>query len=72
MPAPIIYPQTNPKITEQLNIVSANGVYVYDDKGKQYLEGMSGLWSASLGYGNEELIQAATDQLHKLSFAPLA
>lgn len=71
MPAPIIYPQTNPKITEQLNIVSANGVYVYDDKGKQYLEGMSGLWSASLGYGNEELIQAATDQLHKLSFAPL-
>ncbi len=71
MAAPIIYPQTNPKATEQLNIVSGNGVYVYDDKGKRYLEGMSGLWSASLGYGNEELIQAANDQLHKLSFAPL-
>lgn len=71
MPAPIIYPQTNLKATEQLNIVSAKGVYVYDESGKEYLEGMSGLWSASLGYGNEELIQAASDQLHKLSFAPL-
>lgn len=71
MPAPLLYPQTNPKLAEQLSIEKAQGIYVYDNKGKAYLEGLSGLWSASLGYGNQELIEAATTQLEKLSFAPL-
>ena len=71
MPAPVLYPQTNPKFVEQLNIVKGKGVYVYDAQGNEYLEGLSGLWSASLGYGNEELIDAATSQMQKLSFAPL-
>lgn len=71
MYSPILYPQTNPKKTEELLINRASGVYVYDQNGKQYIEGMAGLWSASLGYGNEELIEAATRQLHELSYAPL-
>jgi 4-aminobutyrate--pyruvate transaminase len=32
---------------------------------------MSGLWCTALGYGNEELVEAATAQMHKLSFAHL-
>ena len=54
----IIYPVTNLAAVEQLNIVSGKGVYVYDDAGNQYLEGLSGLWCSALGYGNEELIAA--------------
>jgi 4-aminobutyrate--pyruvate transaminase len=32
---------------------------------------MAGLWCTALGYGNEELIEAAREQLARLSFAHL-
>ena len=35
----VIYPTTNLKATEQLVIERGEGVYVYDNKGKRYLEG---------------------------------
>jgi 4-aminobutyrate---pyruvate transaminase len=47
------------------------GVYVYDTDGKPYLEGMAGLWCTALGYGNEELVETATAQMRRLSFAHL-
>ena len=47
------------------------GVYIYDTEGKPYLEGMAGLWCTALGYDNEELVQAATEQMRKLPFAHL-
>ena len=65
----IIYPTTNLKQVEQLNIVKGEGIYVYDDVGNKYLEGLAGLWCASLGYGNEELIDAITEQLKTLSYS---
>ena len=65
----IVYPTTNLKHVEQLNIVRGDGVYVYDDSGKEYLEGLAGLWCASLGYGNAELIEAITDQLKTRSYS---
>jgi 4-aminobutyrate--pyruvate transaminase len=47
------------------------GVFVYDTEGKAYIEGMAGLWCTALGYGNEELVEAATAQLRKLPFGHL-
>lgn len=67
----IIYPVTNLNAVEQINIVSGKGIYVYDDAGNQYLEGLSGLWCSALGYGNEELIAAITTQLKTLSYSHL-
>jgi 4-aminobutyrate--pyruvate transaminase len=64
----VIYPTTNLMATEQLVIDRGEGVYVYDNRGKQYLEGMGGLWCTGLGYGNRELIEAISDQLSRLSF----
>jgi 4-aminobutyrate---pyruvate transaminase len=64
----VIYPNTNLKATEQLLIDRGEGVYVYDKRGKQYLEGMAGLWCTGLGYGNKELIGAITEQLERISF----
>jgi 4-aminobutyrate--pyruvate transaminase len=58
--------ETGPLIIER-----AHGVYVYDKEGKPYIEGMAGLWCTALGYGNEELVQAAAEQMRKLSFAHL-
>ena len=65
----LIYQTTNFKKTEQLNIVRGEGIYVFDDKGNKYLEGLAGLWCSALGYGNKELIYAITEQLHTLSYS---
>ena len=58
--------ETGPLIIER-----GQGVYVYDSDGKRYIEGMAGLWCTALGYGNEELVEAAAAQMRKLSFAHL-
>ena len=67
----VIYPITNLKNVEQLSIARGEGVYVYDDAGNQYLEALAGLWCSALGYGNEELISAITEQLKTLSYSHL-
>ena len=49
-------------------IERAEGVYLYDTEGKQYLDGMAGLWCVNLGYSRHELIDAATKQMQELPF----
>jgi adenosylmethionine-8-amino-7-oxononanoate aminotransferase len=65
----VIYPTTNLKATEQLVIERGEGVYVYDNGGKQYLEGMAGLWCTALGYGNEEVVETAAQQMRTLAYS---
>ena len=67
----LIHPYTNLKAfreTGPMVLERGEGVYVWDDQGKRYIEGMAGLWCTSLGYGNAELVEAAREQLSKLSF----
>ena len=56
------------KTTGTLVIERGEGIYVYDTHGKAYIEGMSGLWCAGLGFGDKELIDAATKQLKELPY----
>ncbi|MCY4656901.1 MAG: aminotransferase [Gammaproteobacteria bacterium] len=51
--------------------VRAEGAYMWDNHGKQYLEGMAGLWCTALGYGVEELAQVAEKALRELSYSQL-
>jgi 4-aminobutyrate--pyruvate transaminase len=44
------------------------GIHVYDDDGKEYIEGLAGLWCASLGFSEKRLVRAATHQLETLPF----
>ena len=67
--APVIYPTTNFTATEQLCLDRGEGIYVYDTDGNKYIEGLAGLWCTSLGYSNTEVMDAITDQLHKLPFS---
>lgn len=67
----MIYPTTNLAAVEQLVIERGEGVYVYDNRGKRYLEGMSGLWCTALGYGNEEVIETAERQMRTLAYSHL-
>ncbi len=67
----LIHPYTNlarhreagPTVLER-----GEGVYVWDNKDKRYIEGLAGLWCTSLGYNNQELIAAATEQMGKLAY----
>src|SRR5690242_1593459 len=62
---------TNAKKNEaegSLVISHGKGVYIYDDDGKEYIEGLSGLWCLSLGYGEERLVEAAATQMRKLPY----
>lgn len=65
----IIYPTSNLKLPSNLVIERGQGVYVYDNHGKKYLEAMAGLWCSSLGYNNKELIDASNEQMSKLSYS---
>jgi 4-aminobutyrate---pyruvate transaminase len=70
----LVHPYTNLASFREsgpLIIERAKGIYVYDAEGKPYIEGMAGLWCTALGYGNEELVEAAAAQMRKLSFAHL-
>ena len=51
-----------------LVITRGRGVYVYDEAGREYLEGLAGLWCTALGFGEERLVEAATRQLRRLPY----
>ncbi|TCW80468.1 aspartate aminotransferase family protein [Burkholderia sp. SRS-46] len=49
-------------------IVKAHGVYLWDSDGNKIIDGMAGLWCVNVGYGREELIDAAQRQMRELPF----
>jgi adenosylmethionine-8-amino-7-oxononanoate aminotransferase len=52
-------------------IVRGDGPYIWDDKGKRYLDGLSGLFVVQVGHGRTELAEAAAKQASELAFFPL-
>lgn len=49
-------------------IAGGKGIYVFDENGTPYIEGASGMWCASLGFDEPELIEAAVRQFHELPY----
>ncbi|MBX9753866.1 MAG: aspartate aminotransferase family protein [Pseudomonadaceae bacterium] len=49
-------------------IVRADGVYLWDSEGEKILDGMAGLWCVAIGYGRDELADAASKQMKELPF----
>ena len=69
--ASIIHPLTNLKTHLEKGpvvIEEGKGVWVTDNHGKEYIEGMAGLWCISLGYGQDRLVQAAAEQMARLPY----
>jgi adenosylmethionine-8-amino-7-oxononanoate aminotransferase len=52
-------------------IVRGEGPYIWDAKGKRYLDGLAGLFVSQLGHGRTELAEAAAKQARELAFMPL-
>ena len=51
-------------------IVSGEGCYVTDDRGRSYLDGLAGLFTTQVGNGRAELAEAAASQMKELGFFP--
>src|SRR3712207_6572235 len=54
----------NPKIW-----VKGRGAILWDAEGKEYIDGLSGLWNVNVGHGRRELAQAAMDQMATLAYS---
>ncbi|MSP14455.1 MAG: aspartate aminotransferase family protein [Chloroflexi bacterium] len=50
-------------------IREAHGLVVTDIDGKEYLDGLSGIWVVNIGHGNQAVIAAMIDQLHRFTFS---
>lgn len=67
----LLHPYANASLIRQNGsqmIARGNGIHVYDEAGKPYIEGMAGLWCAGLGFGNEELVETAAEQMRNLPY----
>ncbi len=65
------HPYTNPaQLSEQGPMIlnKGKGVYVYDSEGRDYIEGLAGLWCTSFGFSEPELVKAATKQMEELPY----
>ena len=65
------HPATNARRHEKVGpmmIERGEGIHVYDDQGKEYIEGLAGLWSVAVGFGEPRLVKAAAEQMAKLPF----
>ncbi|HQD61047.1 MAG TPA: aspartate aminotransferase family protein [Propioniciclava tarda] len=52
-------------------IVKGKGHLIYDDAGREYIDGLAGLFVVQVGHGREELAEAAAKQARELAFFPL-
>jgi adenosylmethionine-8-amino-7-oxononanoate aminotransferase len=52
-------------------MVRGDGPYVWDQHGKRYLDGLSGLFTSQIGHGRTELAEAASKQASELAYFPL-
>ena len=69
--ANVLHPYTDLKLHQAVGpvvITHGKGVRVWDDSGKEYIEAVAGLWCAALGFDNERLVRAATEQMRRLPF----
>ena len=52
-------------------IVRGSGAYVFDQHGRRYLDGLSGLFVVQVGHGRQEIAEAGARQASELAYFPL-
>src|ERR1700723_3063835 len=52
-------------------IVRGSGAYVFDQHGRRYLDGLSGLFVSQVGHGRREIAEAGARQASELAYFPL-
>jgi adenosylmethionine-8-amino-7-oxononanoate aminotransferase len=68
----LIHPVSNLRAHERRGVTileSGQGAYLRDIDGRELLDAFSGLWCVNVGYGQESVVRAATEQMRKLPYA---
>jgi putrescine---pyruvate transaminase len=61
-----LHPYARPARERFITIVRGEGARVYDADGREYVDAMASLWYMNVGYGREEIVAAAADQMRRL------
>ena len=68
--AALIHPQHDVAVQRAGRVwVRGQGAMLVDADGKEYIDGLAGLWNVVLGHGRRELADAAREQLETLAYA---
>ncbi|WP_179402486.1 aspartate aminotransferase family protein [Burkholderia guangdongensis] len=67
---PMIHPAEMQQRTP-IRIVRGDGCYVFDDAGKQLVDGVAGLWNVNIGHNRREVKDAIVRQLDELEYFQL-
>lgn len=75
MPPTLLHAFAKPSQEHFTTLVRAEGVRLWDDTGKEYLDGLGSLWYCHAGHGRDEIIDAVAEQMRTLgsyhTFAPM-
>ena len=63
-----IFAWSNQKGLDPIHVKKSNGVYLYDEKGKKYIDFSSQLMNVNVGHGRQEVTEAVRKQMEKLSY----
>ena len=68
--AHLLHPLHHPSAYAKARVwVSGKGAVLTDSTGREYIDGLSGLWNVNVGHGRKELGEAARTQMGTLAFA---
>ncbi|MCP3853342.1 MAG: aspartate aminotransferase family protein [Actinomycetia bacterium] len=67
MPITQLHPFSSPAKEDFIKIVKGKGSLVWDDSGKEYVDGMANLWLCQVGHGRQEINDAVADQMGKIA-----
>ncbi|MBN2114530.1 MAG: aspartate aminotransferase family protein [Acidimicrobiia bacterium] len=67
MPGAFLHPFSAPREERFLNIVAGKGALIWDDTGKDYVDGIASLWHVNIGHGREEMAEAIAAQVSTLA-----
>src|SRR6202023_2571650 len=66
----LVHPLHHPDDHRQpLVVVEGKGAILHDAEGREYIDGLSGLWNVNVGHGRGELADAASEQMRKIAYA---
>ena len=67
--AHLLHPLHHPSAHAATRVwVSGDGALIKDSTGREYIDGLSGLWNVNVGHGRQELADAAREQMATLAF----
>jgi putrescine aminotransferase len=68
MAGPFLHPFARPSMDEAdvVRIVRGEGALVFDDRGREYVDGLASLWHCNLGHGRAEVADAVARQMREL------